>query len=175
MAYKRNQVEEAIARTFDSASEAPSAELRMRIKRLLDLDRGLGRKPPWKDAEEANFAFFSVTAPGTGADILFSDYEAFAVLNGLRIMDHRWPQGFAVSVMRRVRPDLEREHIRILNQRPDKLFDQQAIRAQARPGAIAVDNTHYFLQWYRTDRTHRTNWRSAHGVQCAVGLRKSGN
>ena len=56
-------------------------------------------------------------------------------------MGHGWPQSFAVSIMRRVRLDLEREHARILRQRPDKLFDQQAIRAKARPGDIAVDNT----------------------------------
>ena len=43
--------------------------------------------------------------------------------------------------MRRVRLDLEREHARILQQCPDKLFDQQAIRSRARPGDIAVDNT----------------------------------
>jgi hypothetical protein len=77
---------------------------------------------------------------GTGADISFSEYDAFALLNGLRIMGHGWPQGFAVSVMRRVRPDLEKQHARILRQDPDKLFDEQAIRASARPGDIAVTN-----------------------------------
>ena len=92
-------------------------------------------------SEEANFGFFSKAAPGTGSDILFSEYEAFALLNGLRIMGHGWPQGFAVSIMRRSRPDLEREHARILRQNPDKLFDREAIRARARPGDIAVDNT----------------------------------
>jgi hypothetical protein len=56
-------------------------------------------------------------------------------------MGHRWPQGFAVSIMRRVRPDLEMEHARILRQPPEKLFDQQTIRAGALEGAIAVDNT----------------------------------
>jgi hypothetical protein len=55
------------------------------------------------------------------------------VLNGLRIMGHGWPQGFAVAIMRRVRPDLEREHARILRQDPHKLFDPEAIRAAARP------------------------------------------
>jgi uncharacterized protein (DUF1778 family) len=39
----------------------------------------------------------------------------------LRILEHGWPQGFAVSIMRRVRLDLEREHARILRQRPDDL------------------------------------------------------
>ena len=141
MSYKRNQIEEAIARIVAPNSAEPSSELRTRIKRLLELDRSLGRKPRSKDAEEANFGFFSEEAPGTGADISFSEYEAFALLNGLRIMGHGWPQGFAGSIMRRVRPDLEREHARILRQNPDKLFDWEAIRRRARPGDIAVDNT----------------------------------
>jgi hypothetical protein len=140
MSYKRNQIEEAIARIFSPNCEKPSLELRTHIKRLLDLDRSIGRKPRSKDAKEANFGFFSVEAPGTGADISFTEYDAFALLNGLRIMGHGWPQGFAVSIMRRVRLDLEREHARILRQDPDKLFGQQAIRAAARPGSIAVDN-----------------------------------
>src|SRR3977135_544025 len=141
MSYKRNQIEEAIARIFVPNCEKPPSDLRTRIKRLLELDRSIGRKRRSNDAEEANFGFFSEEAPGTGADILFSEYEAFALLNGLRIMQHGWPQGLAVSIMRRVRLDLEREHARILRQDPAKLFDQQAIYATARPGDIAVDNT----------------------------------
>src|SRR5262245_13074245 len=124
MSYKRNQIEEAIARIFDPSSQKPPSELRTRIKRLLELDRSIGRKVRSKEPEEANFAFFSEEAPGTGADILFSEYEAFALLNGLRIMDHGWPQSFAVSMMRRVRVALESEHARIL-----------------RRGPVAVDNT----------------------------------
>ena len=141
MSYKRNQIEEAITRIVVPNCEEPPSELRTRIKRLLDLDRSIGRKPRSKDAEEANFGFFSEEAPGTGADIMFSEYNAFALLNGLRIMAHGWPQSFAVSIMRRVRRDLEREHARILRQDPGKLFDWETIRARARPGDIAVDNT----------------------------------
>jgi hypothetical protein len=140
MSYKRNQIEEAIARIFDPNCRKAPSDLRTRIKRLLDLDRSKGRKVRSKDPEESNFAFFSEEAPGTGGDISFSEYEAFALLTGLRIMNHRWPQGFAVSIMRRVRRDLEREHARILLQDPGKLFDWEAIRAKARPGDIAVDN-----------------------------------
>jgi hypothetical protein len=140
MSYKRNQIEEAIARIFDPNCGKVPSELRTRIKRLLDLDRSIGRKPRSKDAEETNFGFFSEEAPGTGADISFSEYDAFALLYGLRIMEHRWPQGFAVSIMRRVRRDLEREHARILRQDPEQLFDWGAIRARAREGDIAVDN-----------------------------------
>ena len=141
MSYKRNQIEEAIARIFRPNCEKPSPELRTRIKRLLELDRSMGRNTRSKDAEEASFGFFTEEAPGTGADISFSDYEAFALLNGLRIMEHGWPQGFAVSIMRRIRVDLEGEHARILTQSPLKLFDQQAIRVSARRGELPVDNT----------------------------------
>src|SRR3954465_11715246 len=112
MAYKRSQVEAAIARIFDPGSNEPASELRTRIKRLLELDRNLGRKLRSKDAEKSNFAFFSEEAPGTGADISFSEYEAFALLSGLNMMGHGWPQRFAVSIMRRVRPDLTKEHAR---------------------------------------------------------------
>jgi hypothetical protein len=141
MSYKRNQIEEAIARIFDPNCRKPPSDLRTRIKRLLELDRSMGRKVRSKDPEEGNFAFFSEEAPGTGADISFSEYEAFALINGLRIMSHGWPQSFAVSIMRQVRRDLEGEHARILRQDPDKLFDWQAIGANAQEGDIGVDNT----------------------------------
>jgi hypothetical protein len=137
MSFKRNQIEEAIARIFDPNCREPPSDLRTRIKRLLELDRSMGRKVRSKDPEERNFAFFSEEAPGTGVDISFSEYDAFALINGLRIMTHRWPQGFAVSVMRRVRVDLEREHGRILRQRPEELFYQQVMLARARPGELA--------------------------------------
>ena len=141
MSYKLNQIEEAIARIFTPNCGEPPSDLRTRVKRLLDLDRLMGRKQLAKDPEEANFGLFSQEAPGTGSEIRFSEYEAFALLNGLRIMGHGWLQGFAVSIMRRIRPDLEREHARILKQDPVELFDQRAIRAKAREGDIAVDNT----------------------------------
>jgi hypothetical protein len=141
MPYKRNQVEEAISRIFDPNCEKPLSVLRSRIKRLLELDRSMGRKVRSKDPEENNFAFFSEEAPGTGVDISFSEYEAFALINGLSIMNHRWTQSFAVSVMRHVRRDLEREHARILRQDPGKLFDWEAIQANAQEGDIGVDNT----------------------------------
>jgi hypothetical protein len=141
MSYKRNQIEEAIARALTPDGDKASSELRTRIKRLLELDRAIGRKPRSKAPEEAQFAFFSEEAPGTGADILFSEYEAFALLNALRIMEHGLKQGFAVSTMRRVRSDLESEHARILRQSPDQLFDRQLINANAQAGDIVFDNT----------------------------------
>jgi hypothetical protein len=140
MSFKRNQIEEAIARIFAPNCQEPPSELRTRIKRLLELDRSLDRELRSKDAERSNFGFLSEEPPGTGADISFSEYDAFALLNGLMIMQHGWPQSDAVSIMRRVRPDLETEHTRILRQDPDRLFDREAIRRRARPGDIAFDN-----------------------------------
>ena len=42
--------------------------------------------------------------------------------------------------MRRVRPELEDQHRRILQQDPGWLFDQEAIRKNARAGDPAFDN-----------------------------------
>jgi hypothetical protein len=56
-------------------------------------------------------------------------------------MEHGWPQSFAVSIMRRVRADLEKEHARILRQDPKALFDEEAIRSNAKAGDWALTNT----------------------------------
>ena len=130
--YKRNQVEEAIAAALDgSAAEGPS-ELRIRMKRLLETDRALGREP------RAMYAFYTGEAPGRGLEVWFSKYEAFAVLVGLLLMQHRWPQRTAVRLMRDARATLEPEHARILAQDPIKVFDPARIEAQAAPGKMAV-------------------------------------
>jgi hypothetical protein len=138
--FKRNQVEEAISGVLEPRAKAPSRELWTRIKRLLETDRSLGRMPRSNDPELANYAFYNEDAPGSGVEVWFSAYEAFALLNGLQLMAHGWPQSFAVSVMRRVRPALEREHARILKQDPVKLFDQDVIRRKATPGDMAFSN-----------------------------------
>jgi hypothetical protein len=139
--YKRNQVEEAISRTFGEQSARPSSELRTRLKRLLETDRSLGRNARSADPERANYAFYSSDSPGRGVEVWFSNYEAFALMTGLRLLQLRWPQSFPVAVLRRLRPDLEREHARILKQDPKILFDQKRIRENARPGDLYVDNT----------------------------------
>ena len=139
--YKRNQVEEAISRVFEPGSVKPSSEMRVRLKRLLETDRGLGRTKRSADPERANFAFFSMDAPGRGVEIWFSGYEAFALLTGLWLMQHRWPQSFVVTVLRRVRPELEKHHGRILKQDPATLFDRELITQRTKPGDLAVYNT----------------------------------
>ena len=140
MQFKRNQVEAAIGRVFGPGSAKPSAELRTRMKRLLETDRGLGRNKRTSNPVEANFAFYSGDAPGRGVEIWFSNYEAFALLTSLRVMQHGWTQGFAVAVLRDVRPELERQHERIMQQDPAILFDRQQIMQKAKPGDLVVGN-----------------------------------
>jgi hypothetical protein len=139
--FKRNQVEAAISGVVEPRAKSPPTELKTRIKRLLETDRSLGRASRSNDPERTNYAFYSDNAPGSGVEVWFSNYEAFAILNGLQLMAHGWPQSFAVSVMRRVRSQLEKEHARILQLNPAKLFDEEEIRRKARPGDIAFNNT----------------------------------
>jgi hypothetical protein len=135
--YKRNQVEEAISHLLEPTSPQPTQGLRTKVKRLLEADRALHASA---GANGGNFAFFSAEPPGRGVEIWFSAYEAFALLTGLRLMAHGWPQGQAVSVMRSVRSALEDEHRRILHHDPNWLFDQEAIWKNAQPGDHAFDN-----------------------------------
>ena len=156
--FKRNQVEEAIARVLEPGSAKPSSEMRTRLKRLLETDRGFGRNKRSADPERANFAFYSVDGPGRGVENWFSADEAFALLTGLRLMRHGWPQGFAVAVLRRVKPALEEQHARILKQDPVVLFDERLIWQRAMPGDLAVENTDpVFLAVISTDRKDRSH------------------
>lgn len=112
--YKRNQMEEAIARTVGHHPNAEPAELRTRTKRLLDADRAQGCTKRSDDPERSNYAFYSSSAPGKGVEVNFTGYEAFALQTGARMLDHHWPQGFVVSTLRRFRSELEAAHQRIL-------------------------------------------------------------
>jgi hypothetical protein len=126
---------------LEPGSAKASPEMRTRLKRLLETDRSFGRNRRSPDPERANFAFHSTDSPGRGLENWFTGYEAFALLTGLRLMRHGWPQGLAVAALRRVKPNLERHHARILQQDPNGLFDADRIRQQAKPGALAVSNS----------------------------------
>jgi hypothetical protein len=63
VSYKRNQVEEAIARIFYPHRHKPPSELRTRIKRLLELDRSMGRKVRSKDAKRPTLHFLAKRHP----------------------------------------------------------------------------------------------------------------
>ena len=141
MTYKRNQVLAAISRVLEPNLREPSSDLRTRLKRLMNLDRSLGRNPRSNVPEKVNYAFYSADPPGTGVEIWFSGYEAFALLNALQLMQHSWPQSFAVSVLRLVRADLEKEHARVLKLDKASLFDQRAVWQNLKAGDAVFDNT----------------------------------
>ena len=138
--YKRNQVEEAIFRTL-GAQGARGDELKFRLKRLLVTDRRFGTNVKSDEEEDRHFAFFSQKPPGSGIEVMFAPYEAFALLAAIMLLEHGLPQSGVVKVMRRVRRQFEAAHAETLKKDPSELFDQKAIMAQAKPGMIATDNT----------------------------------
>jgi hypothetical protein len=138
--YKRNQVEEAIFRTL-GARDARVDELKFRLKRLLVTDRRLGRDANSDETGDRHYAFYSREPPGSGIEVMFSGYEAFALLAAIMLLEHGLPQAGVVRVMRQVRRRFEAAHAQTLKKDPSTLFDQQAILAQAKPGVIATDNT----------------------------------
>ncbi len=139
--FKRNQTEESLARVIQPGTATLSSEMAGRVKRLLELDRARGRNKHSQDPAKANFAFYGVECPGRGHDIAFSEFEVFALLVGVQLMRHGLPQRRVVSLLRRIRPELEWHHARILREDPSSLFDESLIRARAKPGQMAVGNT----------------------------------
>ena len=114
-------------------------------KRLLETDRSLPQDDDVATSVLKATAFFSETSPGKGQEIWFSAYEAFAVVMGLILMRHGWPQSFAVRVLRQVREELEFAYKTTLTQDPKWLFDQEEINRSARAGDFAFDNQDPFL------------------------------
>jgi hypothetical protein len=148
-AYKRNQVEEAIFRALGAQGERVD-ELRFRLKRLLVADRQLGHKVDSSEEGDRHYAFYSQEPPGSGTEVMFSEYEAFALLAAIMLLEHGLPQGAVVRVMRQARRRFEAAHAETLKMDPAALFDAQAILLQARPGMMATDNTHpIFLAFKR--------------------------
>ena len=139
--YKRNQIEDALSNFRIVSSAKPSSELRTRVKRLLDMDRVLAVTRGPLIRKSRTMPFTAVIFQDGCRDMVFENYEAFALMIGLRLLQHGWPQGFPVSLLRRLRPELEREHARILKQDPAILFDEEAIKRKARPGDLYFGNT----------------------------------
>src|SRR6516165_6229658 len=138
--FKRNQVEEAILRTL-GAKDARAAELKLRLHRLLVIDRRLGRGKRGRDRAGSRYAFYSQEPPGSGVEVMFSGYEAFALLVAIMLLEHGIPQVTVVSIVRHVRGDLETAHAQRLKMDRKVLFDPQAVREMVNPGVIATDNT----------------------------------
>ena len=126
--YKRNQLIEAISVMTGGAAS------NNQVRRLLDFDRELPCNPRANDPEKANFAFFTDPPLGSGADVLFSDYEAFALHTAWQLHEHGFTQGSAVTIMRRARPQLEPAHRRILKNNRNKPATPERVKA----GSVAV-------------------------------------
>jgi hypothetical protein len=151
MRYKRNQVEEAIVRTL-GAEGARIDELKLKMKRLLVTDRRLGRGKRSDDKADHRYAFYSQRPQGSGVEVMFSAYEAFALLAALIVLEHGIPQAKVVSILQEIRSDFEAAHRDTLQRDPTALFDPQSIRAMASPGTFAVNNTApVFLAFVKLD------------------------
>ena len=109
MRYKRNQVEEAIVRTL-GAEGARVDQLKLKMKRLLVTDRRLGRGKRSDDKADHRYAFYSQRPQGSGVEVMFSGYEAFALLAALIVLEHGIPQAKVVSILREIRSDFEAAH-----------------------------------------------------------------
>jgi hypothetical protein len=165
--YKRNQGLEAIS-VVVGEGRAPGGLLRTDVKRLLDTDRSMKVIPRSNDPDFANYAFFSGKAPGRGFEVSFSAYEIFALLVGLHLMAHGWPQATAVSILRRARPALERKHAEILRWNPHELFDAQKIREAAKPGALGVQSTRPVFLMTLSSKRGGTAQRSEEPMEVSV-------
>lgn len=124
MFYKRNQLEEAIASTL-KVEDARMSDLKLKMKRLLVTDRQLGRGR--QSAADRRYAFFSHKPLGSGVEVMFSGYEAFALMAALILLGHGMPQAKVVSILREVRADLEAAHRDTLHKDREELFDPQKI------------------------------------------------
>jgi hypothetical protein len=151
MRYKRNQVEEAVVRTL-GARGARVYELKLKMKRLLVTDRRLGRGKRADDKADHRYAFYSQRPQGSGVEVMFTGYEAFALLAALIVLEHGLPQAKVVSILQEIRSNFEAAHRDTLQKDPKELFNPQLVRAMASPGIFAVDNTApVFLAFVKLD------------------------
>ena len=128
------------------------SDLKLKMKRLLVTDRRLGRGKRSDDKADRRYAFYSQKPQGSGVEVMFSGYEAFALLAALIVLEHGIPQAKVVSILREVRSDFEAAHRDTLQKDPKELFDPHSIRAMARSGMFAVDNTSpVFLAFVKLD------------------------
>jgi hypothetical protein len=132
--FKRNQLEEALAYAIHFRPPA-SPDLRMDIRRLLEIDRRLDIDCKSKRAEDRHYAFFCLPPPGSGREVWFFNYEVFAVYVAVRLMRSGYPQQRVVRLMRGLRLSLEATHKRILSVSPMDLLDNK--RASDLDTAIA--------------------------------------
>ncbi|MEQ9330839.1 hypothetical protein [Thalassobaculum sp.] len=148
MAFKRNQVEEAVWRLLsrDRAGRRPQAVFRTRVKRLLDLDR----------AAPAS-AFAAAAPPGRGHEARFAAFDAFCLALGLLLLNAGFKQREIVDLLRHLRPELAQAW-RQLEASP--AAPRQRILAEERPGSpsypeagLPLADTEVYLVLNRVETT----------------------
>jgi hypothetical protein len=141
--FTRGQVEWAIARATgytQGPDGEPRQDLKMKLKRLLDLDRKRGIDAAQAWPEFRRFAFFEGGLPGKGLAISYTAYDAFALLLGLRVLGSNLPQMAVIRLFRRIRLELEREHERILGLSPGRLAQSKhGLERQIKGGLLVTD------------------------------------
>ncbi|MGA2056161.1 MAG: hypothetical protein ABSG88_12700 [Bradyrhizobium sp.] len=83
-----------------------SRHIDTRLKRLLHADRLPGRKPRSKSREQSTYAFFPRELAGSGNENLYSPFEAFAILLGIRLLENGFPQRVVVRILRSIHSKL---------------------------------------------------------------------
>jgi len=141
--FTRGQIEWAIAQatgqTVGPGSE-PRHDLRMKLKRLLDIDRKKGIDAAQAWSEFRRFAFLEGGLPGKGFAISYTPYDAFALLLGLHLLDSNVPQMAVIRLLRRIRPELVPEHARILRLSPQGLAPmKQGLERRIKEGLLVKD------------------------------------
>jgi hypothetical protein len=127
--FKRNQVEDAISRWF----KAPCSEVRTRIKRLLDTDRKLPL--PERSALKRHF----IAKLRTGNEVVFSEFEAFAVLVAMPSQT-RMAAADCGRAHERRSARTRAFHRRILHQDRKEIFDREKVAEEAKWIPFATDN-----------------------------------
>jgi len=134
--YSRGQLEWALWRSFDrdaaGVGRIPQI-FRTRIKRLLDIDRELELGDE-DVAPGVEHAFASPPGVASG-DVAYRAVDAFSLAIGLDLLDIGFKQTEIVTLMRYLRPDLEKQFPDLLE--PPSLIDRQLYPAEDFPALPA--------------------------------------
>jgi hypothetical protein len=115
--FTRGQLEWAIAQAIgrsEGLGNRPRGDLKMKLKRLLDIDRKHGIDAAKPGPEFRRFAFLEGGLPGKGFAISYTGYDAFALLLGLQLLEANVPQLAVIRLLRSIRPNLQHEHKQVL-------------------------------------------------------------
>ena len=141
--FTRGQVEWAIAQATDRTQGPggePRHDLKMKLKRLLDLDRKKGIDAAQAWPEFRRFAFLEGGLPGKGLAISYTPYDAFALLLGLHLLGSNVPQMAVIRLLRRIRRELEQEHELIVRLSPERLAqNKHDLERKIRGGLLVED------------------------------------